>query len=156
MTMKWWKAKKTAPRNLHPFVVETLHAVNNKMISCAQFLQHKTNRLSVRTLKAILAAFCFLIVGGCTYLIISSLQRDKKNLVQVTPIQALPLFKESIRQSASSGNEYKKIYQFKIYLDSLNKTDKGRVIRDSFLFARPHLMDSLTYLQKFYYLQNKN
>lgn len=67
----------------------------------------------------------------------------------------LPLVKEKV---APSGDirQLDRIHRYKAHLDSLALSPAGRLRRDSLLGVRPHLMDTLNYLENLYYEQQKN
>ena len=54
-----------------------------------------------------------------------------------------------------SKEEYEDIQAFKLYMDSLQSSSKGKVLYDSIMQARPQLMDSIHLVENMYQLQSK-
>ena len=54
-----------------------------------------------------------------------------------------------------SKEEYEHIQSFKIYMDSLRISSKGKVLFDSIMQARPQLMDSIQLVENVYQSQSK-
>jgi hypothetical protein len=154
MKMKGLKRKPVEPGPLPPFVVRTIGSVNQWIKRAADLLQRKTNGLSATKLKWILILFCVLYTSGSIYIILKSLNSKKKSFT-VSSIHVLPLVKDSVQKKAITQSELIKIHHFKLYLDSLKNERNGKALRDSLLHNRPHLLDTLDYLENLYE-QNKN
>lgn len=54
-----------------------------------------------------------------------------------------------------SQDEYLRIHDFKLYLDSISNTPSGRRIFDSIITARPGLIDSILIIEHIYMSQPK-
>jgi len=129
-------------KELHPFVVRLLTRLNERLLQCAGFLQRKTNSYSRRKRIIFLFLLCLVFVTESTVVVFDSLQRNDNALITVAPMRFIP--PAPVNHTGFPGREYKRIEQFKHLLDS-NKN-----FRDSILEVRPHLMDTLNYLQKIY------
>lgn len=150
--MKWRKRKEARP--LPSWISRTLTFINQAVRRWADCLQQRTNGLSHTRLKWMLYLFCALYTGSSIYVIVTSLRPGNKKPFIVTPIHVLPLVKETNRPPILTPKELYNIHQFNEYLDSLNHTKNGKALWDSFLLQRPHLLDTLSYLEQLYQ-QNK-
>ncbi len=139
--MKLFRRKKK-DKELHPFIVRILMHLNQKLLHCSNYLQKKTNHYSNRKRKIILWIFCIVFVSESSFLIIRSLQKRDTVFYTVTPIKFIPFNK--ISHPAFTGIEFKKIQQFKHYLDA------NKIFRESLLTERPRLMDTINFLEKVY------
>ncbi|KAA9038693.1 hypothetical protein FW778_14190 [Ginsengibacter hankyongi] len=138
--MKLFKRKKD--KELYPFISRFLIRLNQKLLTCANYLQQRTNNFSRRKRILLLFVICLVFVTESAVVVVKSLQRDDSVLITVAPIRLIAPTPRS--HTFFPGNEYKRIEQFKQLLNS-NKN-----FRDSILAARPYLMDTLNYLQKIY------
>jgi len=114
----------------------------------ADALQRKTERLSVRNKKIALFLFCLFFVSMSivavvkaitTKTIVVSTQVKMPRIVQQKETSALPFI---------SKNEFQRIEGFKKQLYLLPKPSL-----DSFLLARPRLMDSIAEIEQYYQSQ---
>jgi hypothetical protein len=124
----------------------------------ANYMQRKTNGLSLQARKYSLLLFCILSVGCSLYLIAESFTgSSNKNLI-VAPIH-VPLHSTKTGEENSHSfllitkKEFEKIEKFRRYVDSLGGSASGIKIRDSLLSLRPGLMDSIRVIEKLYQLQ---
>lgn len=140
--MKLLKRKKE--KELHPFIIRLLAGFNQGLLRCACYLQRKTNGYSRRKRKWILFVFCFVFVTESIVVVFYGLQQSNRAFVTVAPIRSSPTPNFTDIPPVLSAGEFRRIEQFKHYLDSNSR------FRDSLLAVRPHLMDTLTYLQKIY------
>lgn len=85
-----------------------------------------------------------------------SFKRDNRNLYNISPVRIIPLLKEQRIRPVINEQEFKRIHGFKIYLDSLQTTAKGKLEFDSLLSTRPLLTDTINYLENLYYEQQTN
>lgn len=92
------------------------------------------------------------------YIIASSILQQPKKGYSISTIH-VPAYTTKTGEEKLSNNhlipekEYNKVIRFHQYMDSLNKTAKGKKIADSILQTRPGLMDSTRQLKKLYELQ---
>lgn len=117
----------------------------------AAFLQMNSNGCPVWKKKWILFGFC-LLFGGESSLVIYRGLVDKTPLHLGAPIKFLPLkpfWKPTPLPKRSK--ELDRIHRFVTSLDSLEKTSEGKRLMDSLIFLRPHLIDTLQYLENLYY-----
>ena len=140
--MKIFRKKKD--KELHPFIMRLLTIVNQKLLQYANYLQRITNHYSRRKRKIFLFIFCCVFVTESTILIIRSFKKDNMISITVSPIRFIPPPGFNNIHPIFSESEIKRIEQFKHYLDS------NQIFRDSLLATRPHLIDTLNYLQKIY------
>lgn len=125
------------------------------------YLQAKTTDFSVQSKRISLAVFCILFGGLSIYTIISSfIDNNKINLLSIHHITMPAYINRSGDEKLNSDNiiskrEYEHIQSFKLYMDSLQTSSKGKVIYDSIMQARPHLMDSIHLVENMYQSQSK-
>lgn len=140
--MKIFRKKKD--KELHPFIMRLLTSVNQKLLQYANYLQQKTNHYSRCKRMIFLFLICFVFVTGSTVVIIRSLQKNDMVSITVTPIRFITPSSDNLIHPGFSESEYRRIEEFKHYLDS------NQIFRDSLLATRPRLIDTLNYLQKIY------
>jgi len=136
--------RKKRDKELHPFIGRLLAGINQKLLRYAGYLQQKTNHYSRRKRIVFLFLLCLVFVTESSVLIIRSLQRNDMISITVAPIRIITPPADNPIHPVFSESEYRRIERFKHYLDT-NKT-----FRDSILASRPHLMDTLNFLQKIY------
>jgi hypothetical protein len=154
--MLWKRKKKVGESKTVPlFFGSVLTRFHKKLVHWAICLQRRSNSLHPRKLKLLLAAFCLLFVSSSGYVIVTSL-KEKRLPFQITPIQVMPLEKKRSRPSAIKSSEFLRIHKLRLALDSLAKTETGKVRLDSLLQKHPKLLDTLSLLESMYYEQHKN
>lgn len=128
----------------------------------ADRLQEKSEQLSSTGRWVFLCLFLIIFGGGSVFIAWQA-------LVCTTPQASLPINRITPASTDGSGTmeepfsnqplvparEHQAILVFRHYLDSLQQTEDGRLIRDSILKQRPGLMDSLDMLERMYLLQSK-
>jgi len=154
--MKLFRKQKRKQRELPPFLIRQLLYLNNKLHVFAAWLQQKTNRFSSKKIKILFLAFCLTSLSISIIVISQSFKKDNRNLYNISPIRIIPLLKEERTRTVINEREFKRIHSFKIYLDSLQTTVKGKLKFDSLLSTRPHLTDTINYLENLYYEQQTN
>lgn len=136
-------------KDLAPFIMVILIRINRKLMQWGIYLQSKTDKYSKNKKKVYLVVFCLVFLTDSTLVIVDSFQNGNVALYTIAPIRMVPLRNEQTIAPQFTKGEYKRIEQFRLYLDS------NAVFRDSMLKVRPHLIDTLIYLQKIY-KQNEN
>lgn len=154
--MKLFQKQKRKQRELPLFLIRQLLYLNNKLNVLAAWLQQKTNGLSSKKVKIFLLIFCLIFFSVSILVMYQSFKTDNRNLYFISPIRTIPLLKEQRLRPVINEQEFKRIHGFKIYLDSLQTTAKGKLKFDSLLSARPHLTDTINYLENIYYEQQTN
>lgn len=125
----------------------------------ADYIQRKTNRLSLKMRKYGLVLFCLLSVGCSLYLIIESFTGSSNKNFGATPIH-MPVHSIQTGEEATRSfllitkKEFERIERFLHYVDSLGGSVAGMKIRDSILSLRPGLMDSIRIIENLYQIQN--
>lgn len=140
--MKIFRKKKD--KELHPFITRLLTGINQKLLRYANYLQRVTNGYSRRKRMILLCLFCFVFVTESTIVIIRSLQKSNMSSYAVAPIRFIRPLNDYGIHPVFSESEYRRIEEFKHYLDS------NKIFRDSLIASRPHLIDTLNFLQKIY------
>ena len=154
--MKLFRKQKRKQWELPSFLIRQLLYLNNKLRVFATWLQQKTNEFSSKKVKKILLVFCLICLSVSILVLYQSFKLDNTNLYFISPIRTIPLLKEPVIRPLFNEREFKRIHSFKIYLDSLQTTTKGKLTFDSLLSTRPHLTDTINYLETLYYEQQTN
>src|SRR5665213_652957 len=149
--MKLFRKQKRKQRELPPFLIRQLLYLNNKLHVFAAWLQQKTNGVSSKKIKILFLVFCLIFLSVSIIVMYQSFKKDNTNLHFISPIPIMPLLKEQRIRPVINEREFKRIHSYKVYLDSLQKTTKGKLKFDSLLSMRPHLTDTINYLENLYY-----
>lgn len=148
--MKWFAKKKKEEKSWPSFIVRGMLSLNKKLLLLSAWLQHKTHAYSKGRKMTILFFFCIAFSIESFYAIWNSFQKSTGHAYAVTPIRGMPLLKENGPSPTVGVPELGRVHRFKIYLDSLSLSASGRKRRDSLLTIRPHLLDTLRYLETLY------
>ena len=154
--MKLFRKQKRKQRELPPFLIRQLLYLNNKLHVFAAWLQQKTNGFSSKKIKILFLAVCLIFLSVSIIVIYQSFKMDNRNPYFIIPIRTIPLLKEQRIRPVINERVFKRIHGFKIYLDSLQTTAKGKLKFDSLVSTRPHLTDTINYLENLYYEQQTN
>jgi len=154
--MKLFPKQKRKQQELPPFLIRQLLYLNNKLHVFAAWLQQKTNGFSRKKIKMLFWGFCLIFLSVSIVVVYQSFKKDNTNLHFISPIQIIPLLKDQRIRPVINDWEFKRIHSYKVYLDSLQKTTKGKLKFDSLLSTRPHLTDTINYLENLYYEQQTN
>jgi len=154
--MKIFLKKNKEHKELHPFMVKALLWINKRLKLWAGWLQQKTNQYSIKKIKILLLLFCAIFLSESIWVLYQGFQKEKAGFFIISPIHTVPLLKEQIIRSDISEGEFKRIHSFKIYLDSLQNTAKGKLKFDSLLSDCPYIQDTINYLENIYYEQQTN
>ncbi len=119
-------------------------------------LADRESKLSSRKKKLMLVLFCFLF-GVCSiYVIIAAItKRYSASELQEAPITIPYHIGRNFHQPGAviDGETYKRVENFKHYLDSLKMNSPGRYTE--IMNTRPHLYDSILAFEKIYSSQSK-
>jgi hypothetical protein len=127
-------------------------------IKFANLMNYYSSRISLKRMRLMSYAFCFVGTGMSLYYIAIAILKNE-NLNHITIEQAkVPVLQDSNEQVLTTNGlideeSWKKISCFKRTMDSLR--DSGSSKFDSMVLARPGLMDSLELLKEMYYSQKK-
>jgi hypothetical protein len=124
----------------------------------ATFMDKKVNSLSLIKKKSLFYSFCFISFTCCFYLVLSPFfEKKKTKFERPQAIKFANHFdkpdKSITKENWISKQQYDHIHALKLYMDSLGRDVKGKVIYDSILIKHPKLMDSIKLFEEFYYLQ---
>lgn len=124
----------------------------------ANYLQQKSELVSVTTKKYGLLFFCLVFGGISIAIIFHSVMADEqfKIVTKISNPKNLIQEQKNFTQTDSSvtKQEFNKVENFKNYLFQLRADSSGRKKFDSILKERPGLMDSINLFEKMY-LQQK-
>ena len=137
-------------RTANPASQRLADAIVRKMIMVqtrwADFMQRKTERLSVKGKKLFLILFCILTSTISCCIIITSFTTHSKQNYSVTAIHTPQhITGEQKERPSISNSVYSNIERFKNYMDTCD-----RHIKDSILRFRPGLMDSVLAIEQIY------
>ncbi|MES2648072.1 MAG: hypothetical protein V4717_14440 [Bacteroidota bacterium] len=129
--------------------------INSRLIKTAEYLTTVTEKISKRGKIFTLFIFCGMSSTLSIFIIINAL-RNENHGFSIEKI-IIPAHVPGTNQNDSfrkfqqlPGPEYNNIIDFKNYLDSLEQTPVGKNIYDSFVKARPGLIDSIRILHRVY------
>jgi len=154
------KSKRTRDQKVEfPLAVKNFAlSTNNKLHKFSDYLQRKTNHLSTNTKRVYLFLFC-LLFGSTSVCVCIKAITNKENTLKIHPI-AVSGFSSEINdeiiaeEPVITQKEMMHIEEFKNYMDSLKQSDTGKYLYDSIISARPHLIDSILFLEKMYQIQS--
>ncbi|MFL5738918.1 MAG: hypothetical protein ACJ75B_01770 [Flavisolibacter sp.] len=129
--------------------------IDEKLNRLSGFLTLKTSLVSKRRKMMVLILFCGVWSCYSTVLIIENLKAHE-HFRRPASIQFLPLHRTSVPRPFMTEKEFQNIHHFKLILDSLHSGSKQKTKIDDLLLRRPHLLDSLQYLEQLYQNQIKN
>lgn len=148
------KAKEVVPP--HPLRLKLQMQLEARLRQLAAFLQAKTTQWTTRKKKTVLILFCFAFAAASGWVAYDNLEKKPLATLRITPLHFVPLANDDEPTQHLPSKELRRVYCFKKYLDSLSTNVKGQAVRDSLLRGRPHLMDTLNYLENIYNNEQKN
>lgn len=120
----------------------------------ADWMAKKSERMSVRAKWVMLTVFCLFTASSCIYLIGSSFHAVSISTPKVgrikTPIHPAP---RKQRSPAISGQDYRKLREYRLYMDSLARSPAGAPQYRKFRQQHPGLLDSIRIIEKMYQSQ---
>lgn len=153
-----FKRNRTEPKTPNKAVFEYCLLVQDKW---AGKMSLATSRLSKRKLICSLVLFVILTGSTCFYNIFQGLCSKAPQSIKITtvskPIEAVQKSHPVISSPLPAFKaEFKRIYGFRKYLDSLRKSTKGKKTLDSIVRNRTGFMDSLIFIENYYKSNLKN
>ena len=130
-------------QELHPIIQKVLVRLNQKVMSFANFLQQKTNSYSTRKRKFFLMVVSLAFIIQSTIVIINSFGNADSVSISVVPIRVMPP-QQKIMRPVLKAVDYGRIKSLRQFMDT------HKAFHDSLIAIRPHLIDSLNYLQELY------
>lgn len=125
----------------------------------AKWMEKRTGSFSRGNWTLLLILFVMLTGGYDAYLLVSSFTAKAGKAFTITPIRKPRHLNETGDAKADavpvSETEYRRIHNFRMYMDSLARSPSGKAAYDSITYRRPGLMDSVRYIDN-YYQQIKN
>lgn len=143
--------RKGKEQRVHPILVKVIVSINHQLRRLADYLQKKAGNYSARTQRIMLVAFCLTFISISVCVAIAGIRNKATGGYRVRAIKVIPLVEQKTIQPKVSIHELSKIHGFKVYLERLSKK-----ARDSLLMNRPHLMDTLNFLETLYQNQIKS
>lgn len=132
--------------------------VNSRMHGLSDYLQKQSNKLSMKAKKISLFFFCLLFCSLSIRALLKGFFYNKNSIavrsITVPAYVGLPNNDLRSDRNIISLNELEHIEAFKKYLDSLNASQSGKRLFDSIMIVRPHLLDSILFLENMYQLQS--
>ncbi|HWB27712.1 MAG TPA: hypothetical protein VG738_19690 [Chitinophagaceae bacterium] len=126
--------------------------IKQRYFSCkrrlADALQCKTEKLSVKGKKLLLGLFCLFFVSMSICAIVNAFTAKQKPLAVKESMPRITHEKEAPALPFISKKEFERIEKFKQQIYALPKP-----VLDSFMQARPKLMDSIAQIENIYQSQ---
>lgn len=155
---KRFKRRKDKPSVMYGVFQKMGEAVERRQRKAADYLNRKVALFSRKQLTCGLVLFCLVFGGISGFAIWHSLHSSPGDL----PIQPVKVPAHSVLQRGGlpdettlTNRQTERLRQFRLYLDSLQQTQSGKVIYDSIARYRPGLLDSLAFIEKVYHQQLK-
>lgn len=124
-----------------------------------KWMEKRTESFSKSNWTLFLMLFVMVTGGYSTYLLGSIFTAKAGKAFTITPISKPGHLTETGDVKAEalsvSETEYRRIHNFRLYMDSLARSPSGKATYESITDDRPGLMDSVRYIEK-YYQQLKN
>lgn len=141
------------------FVQIVVNSILIKQQSLSLWMQKISEHLSITGKKYVLVIFFLTAVTTNIFIVAKNIfRKNDPETLEITSIK-VPLHSLEHQLNANriiiTEPEYKKIENFRIYMDSLLKTGSGIKIRESILNSRQQLMDSILQFEKIYQLNLK-
>ena len=133
-------------------------AINKRLRQLSDYLERRSNTLSIKTKRIGFFSFC-LLFGTVSLIVLLKGFFSNNSSVAFTSI-TVPAYAGKPNkdfhndESVISKEEFEHIEVFKHYLDSLKGTRSGKLLFDSLMIARPHLLDSISLLENMYQIQS--
>jgi hypothetical protein len=112
----------------------------------SDFMNKRLSKLSIKRTKVLLVVFCLFWGGLSIYFIVYAVLNKKPHTLKVDPLNLPQHFindENSEREDRVGTDTYKKIQEYKKYMDSIHQT------------IRPGLLDSMNMLEQIYLSQQK-
>jgi len=122
----------------------------------ADFMSSKTKTLSTKAKWFWLAVYCVVFGGFSIYAFMGTFGGNK--VLEPSPVSFPKHYDQTgieIKEPHVSEKDIKRINRFKQHMDSLRRSQEGKIVYDSILKTRPGLMDSIKAIEQIYYSQSK-
>ncbi len=150
------KHKKDKQAESEDFVKNLFAKINLRLQVFAEYLKLKANKFTNQRKRVILVVFIISSATESAYVIASSLFKPDKIPITIVPIRKPKTGEESRRSKFTiTPKEYKKITDYKRYLDSVNTAVVGKDVPDSRVLRRQGLIDTLRLLETIFINQQK-
>lgn len=116
----------------------------------ADTLQNKFEQFSLFGKKLSLCFFCVVFAGSSIAVIIHAITTRQVHVVTAAKMPRIMQEKQTPGMPFISKTEFARIEKFRQYINQLPKP-----LSDSFMQARPHLLDSIAQIENYYQSQNK-
>lgn len=142
----------------YPMVDKIVLYMDSQLHWLSDYLQQQTNGLSIKTKRISFFFFCLFFTMLSLIVLLNGFSRNRRPVV--IPSITAPVYvgkpSNDLRRNANiiSKTELEHLQAFQQYLDSLKTTNTGRLLLDSIVNARPHLMDSIPLLERIYQIQS--
>jgi hypothetical protein len=123
----------------------------------ADVLEKKSMSWKTKQQWIFLYMVCLLFGGLSVITIVKSFNKKSQNILsKPAAIKTPRMMPDENRNSVViTDNEIRKVHIFKHTLDSLSKTDDGKIKVKNLMMRRPGIMDSLEMVEQLYYSQKK-
>jgi hypothetical protein len=150
------KERKHSEVRLPAIITRALLRVRAQLEGLARRLSRWSSGCPPKRLKVLLVLFCLPFFAESLSIFYSALQRKARLPFSVSRVQVVPLEQAGRPDPPAEDPALLRVHRFAGFLDSLGGTATGAARRDSFLHARPGLLDSLRFLDSLYLSTQKN
>lgn len=153
MTLFKKKVDRINLNNTQQKIAQGLASVINKMQCCwVDWINRLMAKCSAKNQKVFFFLYLLFMLSGVSYVTIKTLMNlhDKKLIEGFAKSQPVILQRPEIKRPVLTEIMPDRIKVFKRMVDSLGNTEHGNLELDSFLKARPGLLDSLRKIEKLY------
>jgi hypothetical protein len=155
---KLFKRRKDKPSVMYGLFQKMGSAVERQQRKAADYLNAKAKHFNQKQLLTGFICFTLLFGGAAAYIVWQAIHRPARTVhVKKISIPKNSILSESMvnKEGLLTKEEIKGIRSFRNYLDSLQRTEKGKAIYDSIAHHRRGLLDSLAFIEQIYHEQLK-
>lgn len=133
-----------------PFIDRLVARLREKLQHFARFLNRKAEPYSAKTKRGAVLLFSVVCLSVSLWTLVQNSHTKDSAALRLTPIHVMPLPAQNFQATTMRPlPEHSVIHQWKVYFDRMVQSAKRTQASDSFLKARPHLLDTLRYLDSF-------
>lgn len=144
------KAPLSNSRELPPSMQRLLVQLHTRLLKGAAALQQWTSHFPVKTQKWILLCFCVLGFSASVGMVLQRPANNNRLFRLPAPLPTLRVQPETNKTRPLSPGILLRMHHFKQDLDSIAQDLGSDRMADSFLRARPRILDTLRYLDSLY------
>jgi len=137
-----------------------IRMIDDRLRKFAGYLSAKSENVPKKSGQFYLFVFCLVFGGTSIYIAIRGIESPSSKIaIQNISVPVYTMAADSSKMLPSlpllTEQQYQRIVNFKIFMDSLQSSAAGKVLYDSIVSARPGLMDSIRLVEQLYKNQTK-